>query len=155
NSGTEADTHPVVSLVPLGNRYVALGINDFADFHGNEAFDFTDVIEGDYSLMIEDIPKGHYLKAARFGSNDVLTDGFHIDSRTAGTLEIVLSADGGTVTGTVVDARRQPAANVSVTLIPDESHHDRDDLYKKATTDASGHFSIQAVAPGTYTVFAW
>jgi hypothetical protein len=155
NSGTQGDTHPIVSLIPLGNPYVAVGINDFADFHGNGAFDFTDVIEGDYMLMIEDIPKGQYLKTARFGSNDVLTDGFHIDSRTTGTLEIVLGADGGTVTGTVVDMRRQPAANVSVTLIPDESHRNRDDLYKKVTTDPSGRFSVEDVAPGTYTVFAW
>jgi len=155
NSGDQADTHPIVSLIPLGNRYIALGINDFADFHGDEAFDFTDVIAGDYTLMIEDIPKGQYLKAARLGSNDVLTDGFHIDSRTTGTLDIVLGADGGTVTGTVVDVRRQPAANISVTLIPGENHHNRDDLYKRVTTDPSGRFSIQAVAPGTYTVFAW
>jgi hypothetical protein len=155
NSGTQEGTHPIVSLIPLANRYGAIGINDFADFHGSEAFDFTDVIEGDYTVMIEDIPKGQYLKAARFGSNDVLTDGLHVDSRTTGTLNIVLGADGGTVSGTVVDTRRQLAANVSVTLVPDESHRNRDDLYKKVTTDASGRFSIQAVAPGTYTVFAW
>src|SRR5262249_32766975 len=79
----------------------------------------------------------------------------HIDSRTTGTLDLVLGADGGTVTGTVVDVHGQPAANVSVTLIPDENHRNRDDLYKRVTTDPSGRFSIQAIAPGTYTVFAW
>jgi hypothetical protein len=151
----QVDTHPIVSLVAFGNRYVALGINDFADFHGNQSFGFTDVAEGDYTLMIQDIPKGQYLKSARFGSSDALTDGFHIDSRTTGTLDIVLGTDGATVTGTVLDVRRQPAANVSVTLIPDESHRNRDDLYKKVATDASGRFSMQDVAPGAYTAFAW
>jgi hypothetical protein len=155
NRDNQADTHPIVSLKPRGTRSVALGINDFADFHGNEAFNFSDVLEGDYTVMIEDIPTGQYLKAARFGSNDVLTDGLHIDSRNTGTLDIVLGTDGGTAIGMVVDSRRLPAANVSVTLIPDESHRNRDDLYKKVTTDASGRFSIPTVAPGTYTIFAW
>jgi hypothetical protein len=79
----------------------------------------------------------------------------HIDSRVTSTLEIVLGADGGTVTGSVVDTRRQPAANVSVTLIPDEGRRNRTDLYKTISTDAGGRFTLQAVAPGVYTVFAW
>jgi hypothetical protein len=79
----------------------------------------------------------------------------HIDSRLTSTLEIVLGADGGTVVGSVVDARRQPAANVTVTLIPDESRRNRSDLYKTVSTDAGGRFTLQAVAPGVYTVFAW
>jgi hypothetical protein len=79
----------------------------------------------------------------------------HVDPRLTSTLEIVLGADGGTVTGSVVDARRQPAANVSVTLIPDEGRRNRTDLYKTISTDAAGRFTLQAVAPGVYTVFAW
>lgn len=148
------DHHPIVSVVPLGNLR-AQGINDFADFHGNDTFDLGDVVEGDYSLLIEDIAKDQYLKSVRFGSTDVLAEGFHVDSRGSGTLEIVLGADGGALSGTAVDTGRQPAANVSVTLVPDESHRNRDDLYKTVSTDASGRFSLQAIAPGVYTVFAW
>jgi protocatechuate 3,4-dioxygenase beta subunit len=154
-SGAQLDTHPIVSLLAPGAQTGGQGIGDFADFHGNEAFDFSDVLDGEYTLLIEDIPKDTYLKSARFGSIDVLADGLHVDSRLNGTLEIVLGADGGTVTGSVVDTRRQPAANVSVTLIPDENRRNRIDLQKTVSTDASGRFTMQGVAPGAYTVFAW
>ena len=155
-SGAQLDAHPIVDLLAPGSQPGTQGINDFADFHGNEAFDFTEVVEGDYVLLIEDVPKNTYLRSARFGSEDVLADGsMHIDSRVTSTLEIVLGADGGTVTGSVVDTRRQPAANVSVTLIPDEGRRNRTDLYKTISTDAVGRFTLQAVAPGVYTVFAW
>jgi protocatechuate 3,4-dioxygenase beta subunit len=154
-SALRLDSHPIVSLLAPGAQTASQGLEDFADFHGNEAFDFTDVLEGDYSLLIEDIPKDTYLKSARFGSTDVLSDGLHVDSRLNGTLEIVLGTDGGAVTGIVVDTRRQPAANVSVTLIPDESRRNRSDLHKTVSTDASGRFTFQGVAPGAYTVLAW
>jgi protocatechuate 3,4-dioxygenase beta subunit len=154
-SGVQMDAHPIVSLLAPGGQTGTQGISDFADFHGNEAFDFSDVLEGEYSVLIEDIPKDTYLKSARFGSTDVLADGLHVDSQLNGTLEIVLGADGGTVSGTVVDTRRQPAANVSVTLVPDESRRNRIDLHKTISTDASGRFTLQGVAPGVYTVFAW
>jgi hypothetical protein len=155
-SGIQPDAHPILDLLAPGSQTGTQGINDFADFHGNDAFDFSEVVEGDYALLIEDIPKDTYLKSARFGSEDVLADGsMHIDPRLTSTLEIVLGADGGTVTGSVVDARHRPAANVSVTLIPDEGRRNRTDLYKTVSTDASGRFTLQAVAPGVYTVFAW
>jgi protocatechuate 3,4-dioxygenase beta subunit len=154
-SGVQMDSHPIISLLAPGAQTGTQGISDFADFHGNEAFDFSDVIDGEYSVRIEDIPKDTYLKSARFGSTDVLADGLHVDSRLNGTLEIVLGADGGTVTGSVVDTRRQPAANVSVTLVPDESRRNRIDLHKTVSTDGSGRFTMQGVAPGVCTVFAW
>jgi hypothetical protein len=155
-SGVQLDAHPIVDLLAPGSQPGTQGINDFADFHGNEAFDFSEVVEGDYVLLIEDIPKDTYLKSARYGSEDVLAGGnIHIDSRLNGTLEIVLGADGGIVTGTVADASRRPAANRSVTLVPDDSRRNRTDLYKTVSTDASGRFTLQAVAPGVYTVFAW
>lgn len=152
---TKIDSHPIVSLLAVGSRTGSQGIDDFADFQGNEAFHFTNIVEGDYSVLVEDIPGGEYLKSVRFGSSDALADGVHIDSRANGMLNIVFGADGGTVSGTVVDNRRQPAGSVQVTLIPDESRRNRNDLYKTAQTDASGRFTLQGIAPGTYTVLAW
>ncbi|HEY2384837.1 MAG TPA: carboxypeptidase-like regulatory domain-containing protein, partial [Terriglobia bacterium] len=154
-NGTRVDSHPIVSVLGQGARSTSQGFGDFADFQGNDAFDFVDLIEGDYSVLVEEIPQNQYLKSVRFGSTDVLSDGLHVDPRAGGTLDIVLAANGGTVTGTVTDAGRQPAANLSVTLIPDESRRNRDDLYKKVSTDAAGRFTVQGIAPGDYTVFAW
>lgn len=153
--GTGVDSHPVVSVLAEGATATSQGITDFAEFQGNDKFDLVDVVAGDYSVLVEQIPQNQYLKSVRFGSTDVLADGLHIDSRLSGTLDIVLGANGGTVTGTVADAGGQPAANVSVTLVPDENRRNRDDLYKKVSADAAGRFTIQGIAPGDYTIFAW
>jgi hypothetical protein len=40
-----------------------------------------------------------------------------------------------------------------IVLVPVDSQ--RPDLFKTATTDVSGHFKIQGVAPGSYLAFAW
>jgi hypothetical protein len=41
-----------------------------------------------------------------------------------------------------------------VVLIPD-GNRDRIDLYKTATTDQVGHFTLRGVAPGDFKLFAW
>ena len=39
-------------------------------------------------------------------------------------------------------------------LIPDR-RRDRTELYKTATTDETGHFTIRGIPPGDYKIFAW
>jgi protocatechuate 3,4-dioxygenase beta subunit len=59
------------------------------------------------------------------------------------------------VEGTVRDAAQKPVANATVVLTPPESRRGNHALYKKVSTDSSGHFKIAGVAPGAYRVFAW
>jgi hypothetical protein len=47
-----------------------------------------------------------------------------------------------------------PVAGVQAVLIPDRNR-DRPELFKAATTDQTGHFTIRTIPPGDYKLFAW
>ena len=51
--------------------------------------------------------------------------------------------------------RREPVPNVTVVLVPDAAFRQRRDLYRTATTDLSGRFSMQGVPAATYKAFAF
>jgi hypothetical protein len=60
----------------------------------------------------------------------------------------------GVVEGIVSDQKLQPMAGVQVALVPDR-YRDRPEFFKAATTDQTGHFSMRAIIPGDYKLFAW
>ena len=99
-------------------------------------------------------PMPAYVKSMRMGS-DILNGFLHLDRQPEHRLEIVLSANVSTLEGLVVNEKQQPAANVSVAIVPDAPYRSRADLYKAGTTDASGHFRISGIAPGDYRLFSW
>jgi hypothetical protein len=59
------------------------------------------------------------------------------------------------VDGVVLNKERRPVANSVVALIPDAAHRTREDLFRSGTTDESGRFHLQNIAPGDYFLFAW
>jgi len=69
-------------------------------------------------------------------------------------LDVVLSPNGGQIDGALVDEKQQPVRGTQVVLVPDQLRT-RIDLYKTATSDQSGHFTLRAVPPGNYKLFAW
>ena len=58
------------------------------------------------------------------------------------------------VDGTIIDKGQKPIPGVQAILIPDRQR-DRRDVYRFATTDQNGHFTLRVIAPGDYKVFAW
>src|SRR5205085_12684456 len=61
-----------------------------------------------------------YIKSIRMGDSDVINEGFRIeDADHIGSLEIVLGTRPGTLTGTVMNEKQRPGANVTVVLVPD------------------------------------
>ncbi len=109
----------------------------------------------DYRLSVTGMPQGAYVKMARLGATDVLNDGLRIDRQTNGGLEILVSLNSGSLDGTVVNEKQEPAANVTVVLVPDAIHRGRLDLYRTAATDGLGHFQVAGIPPGDYKAFAW
>ena len=96
-----------------------------------------------------------YVKAARYGNQDVLGGGLHLDTHSPDQrLQIVLATGGG-LQGVVLSNRNEPVPNSKVALIPNSGNLDREDLYRSTVTDATGKFKIQGVAAGDYRVFAW
>lgn len=109
----------------------------------------------EYRLTVSGMPRNGYVKSARFGSTDVMGDGLRLDRQPNGLLDIVVSTNTGIADGTVQNDKQEPAANVTVVLVPDAPRRNRLDLYRTASTDASGHFHVEGLPPGDYKVFAW
>ncbi len=106
-------------------------------------------------MHVDGYPEGFYVKSARIGDVDVLVSGLKVDGgRTAETLELELSRNGGRIDGTVVHELR-PAPGALVVLVPDPPHRGRDDLYMQKTADLLARFSFLGVPPGDFRVFAW
>jgi hypothetical protein len=152
--GADDNLHPVITLK---NKFS--GIPAFAQIYGsfknNRQFTLDDVIEGDYRVQIEYLPKGMYAKSIRFGATDALNGLVSIDGRSSERMEVVLSTNGGKLDGRVLNNNREPLANTAVALVPDASRRERADLYRSAMTDESGKFHLEAIAPGEYSLFAW
>jgi hypothetical protein len=101
------------------------------------------------------LPEDMYIKSMRYGNTDVLDGGLHIRGASRDQLEIVIGANAGRLTGTVMNPRREPLAGITVVAMPDAADRSRSDLYKKVMSDSSGRFRMQGLPPGNYSLFAF
>jgi hypothetical protein len=107
----------------------------------------------DYRVAVT-APANTYVQSIRFGGQDVLRDGLHIDGTSGETLEIVISPNAGRLEGNV-SVDRQKFANATVVLAPAPSLRQQTSLYQTTQTNAEGHFTFENIPPGTYKLFAW
>jgi hypothetical protein len=98
--------------------------------------------------------QGMYVKSARLGNEDLLKTRVRIDGTAPGPIEVVVGA-GGKFNGNAMNERREPVPNVTVVLVPDSAYRQRRDLYRTASTDVSGRFSMQGIPAATYKAFAF
>jgi hypothetical protein len=118
-------------------------------------FAINGVSPGEFTVgPVTGLPSGFYIKEARFGGADVLSQPLRFTGVAGSGLEIVLSSRATRLEGTVVDARSNPAAGARLVLVPD-LQRSRPDLYKTALSDSSGRFVFPSVPPGDYRVFGW
>jgi len=99
-------------------------------------------------------PAGSYVKAMQLGeralSNPVFDAG-----KSGGALTITLGADGGSLSGVVVDVQGTPLADAVVVAAPDGAIREWSSLVRTTTADADGAFELHDLAPGEYQAFAW
>ena len=94
-----------------------------------------------------------YLRAITQGDRDVLKQGLQVvDSVETSSFTVSFNPAGGTIKGRVTTAQGK-AGGALVVLVPDEPAAKH--LYRKTNADQNGAFTIQAVAPGNYHIFAW
>lgn len=108
-----------------------------------------------FGLWVSGIPADAYVSDIRQGARSIYREGLFSTNPSEGPIEIHVDARGGTISGVVRDAVNQPAKQVSVIVVPDAPRRANSLLYKRATTDANGAFSLQGIAPGDYHLFAW
>jgi hypothetical protein len=75
----------------------------------------------------------------------------------ASGLQLVIGSTAGTLTGAIASPDGAPPPRARVTLLPDGPPRSlyRPDLHPTVVADASGHFVVKNVVPGTYRVYAW
>jgi hypothetical protein len=118
-------------------------------------FTLDNIGRDDYRLTVTGMPRNAYVKMARYGATDVMSEGLRLDRAPTGPLEILVSMNTGIADGIVQNEKLAPAANVTVVFVPDPTRRHRLDLYRTTSTDAAGRFHVEGVPPGDYRVFAW
>jgi protocatechuate 3,4-dioxygenase beta subunit len=117
-------------------------------------FTVVSVPEARYTLQVTGLPAMAYVADIRQGGTSVMDNGF-IHDQSATPIQIVIDTNGITLQGTVVNADGKPAANATVVLVPPQARRQNALLYKNATTNEAGTFTLRGVSPGPYTIFAW
>jgi hypothetical protein len=123
-----------------------------SDVAANGTFRFIGMIDGEYFVRAQGVPKGFSVKSIQYHGEDILDQPWRFSNPTSGNLEVVLARETAEVSGVVTNVRVEPIS-VSVVLIPEL--RSRTDLYRVSTTDQHGQFAFADVAFGNYRIFAW
>jgi hypothetical protein len=152
-----------VTLISLDERRVAFrsggemsGPSLSAKLKLDGSFEVENVPGGNYQLYVGGDPNklaDYFTKSVSLDGRDVSDSGFSVTAKTY--LDVVVSANGASIAGRVVDDKGQPVADATVVDIPGAEHRARFDLYQRVTTDASGNFSLRGLSAGKYSVLAF
>ena len=96
-----------------------------------------------------------YLKTVRFGDTESQDGTFSLADGAEGSLELVISTRGARVTGTVPQSNGAANRTSQVVLIPNTSDIEkRESLTQREVLDQNGSFTIHAIPPGSYSLYA-
>ena len=151
-----------LSVFLSSDEEVGLAVSDgnrpsFAQVKNDGSFEMKNIPGGTYRVIVgssSQTLRDYFTKSVNLGGKDVADSGFALSGATY-TLDVMLSAQGGTIEGTVRDSADHAVAYATVVSVPSAEHRKRPDLYQQDTTDQHGHFSLRGLNPGEYTVLAW
>jgi hypothetical protein len=118
---------------------------------------FSGITEGRYVVEsgLQSL-RDAYIADIRQGSKSIYEDGtIVVGADQPQPVDIVLARPAAMVQGAVQDATGKPIGSALVVLIPDGRRRENPLFYKKVTASPEGHFTLQALAPGQYKIFAW
>jgi len=151
-----------VALVPVDERDAQIAFSDSSGSHlatglnKDGTFELKSVPGGNYQLVVgarSNNLSDYITKSVSVEGRDVTDSGFVVTS--GAFLDVVISANGSTMEGTVLDSKGKPVAYATVADVPSADRRTRRDLYQQVDTDALGHFSLRGLNPGKYTVLAF
>jgi hypothetical protein len=101
------------------------------------------------------LPPTAYVADIQQGGRSVYDEGITVGTDPVPLIEVIIKSGGGTIEGTVLGSDRKPAIGRSVVLVPEMSRRGNSALFKVATSDEQGSFTLTRVPPGNYKLFAW
>jgi hypothetical protein len=101
------------------------------------------------------LPANTYLADIRQGTASVYDNGLVVTSETPNPIDVLLNTNAGSIEGNVIGADQKPAGAMTVVLVPPDNRRQNAALYRNIRSDAQGHFVLQNLPPGRYTVYAW
>jgi hypothetical protein len=119
------------------------------------AFTVTGIAEGNYRFVANGLQANAYVEEILAGPRPVYDTGIYVADKPVDSVQILIRTSGGSVQGSVSTPDRKPAARATVVLVPESDHRQNASLFKTATTNGEGVFTIRGIHPGTYTVLAW
>jgi hypothetical protein len=117
-------------------------------------FQFTDVPDGTFTFVMNEMEENWYLKSVRLGAEDLLAKGLEVEKgESRGTIQVVVSHNGAVLSGSVTQDDK-PRIGARVRLTPDPETRFNRLRSRTAFTDQAGRFSLIGLAPGRYRVIA-
>jgi hypothetical protein len=122
----------------------------------------NNIYPGEYNVDISGVPKGYYLKEARFNGGDVLQEPLRIAGPESGPLNIVIAPGAATIHGGLIhdqanaagdDAADDEDNGAIVVVVPERPLRRFETLLIKQTSD-TGDFTFEGLPPGDYRVVA-
>lgn len=104
---------------------------------------------------VEGLPAGFYLKAAKVGGVDLLSEGAQPPAEIVGDMVLELGADGGTVQGVARNDAGKAAAGARAVLMPERTGTVRRLWQQTAVSADDGSFQFADVAPGRYRLYVF
>lgn len=120
-------------------------------------FSFTDILAGDYAVLVQSLPHGVYIKDITFAGESVLNNTLHLAGASSDTrLRVTVADDCGLLAVRVLDNDDNPAPGSYVTVVPANTLEPA--LLAagmiSAQTNDKGLFTSGCLAPGKYYVIA-
>ena len=119
------------------------------------AFVIPNVAADEFNLSVRNLPEGFFVKQVRLGERDVTYQGLDLSHGAAGVVQVLVSAQGAEVNGTVTDQDGNPVAGAQIVLVPEGERRETAELYRVAAAGDNGAFQIRGAPPGDYRLFAW
>jgi hypothetical protein len=138
----------------LGNIGISIGSLTQRSIAADGAFNLPVNGGNRVHLSVLALPAGVFLADIQQDGASVYDSGFDVGAETH-PVQLLLRADGATVKGRIVSSSGKPLANATVVLVPPEGRRQNRVLFRNATTDNNGNFTLSGVAPGEYKVFSW
>ena len=126
-----------------------------AEVDADGAFEIKDVPGGTYQLAVaskSEVYRDYYTKSITESGREVADTGFAVTGGAG--LDIVVSAKGCSIDGTVVDKDGKPVGDAEVMAVPASGQRMRPDAYQAEKSNPHGMFTLRGMIPGKYVVLA-